>query len=644
MKKIIILISIMLFVSPSHAADSDSVEEIKAEAEAAVRKAEDAKVAYDDALFNANKLLNVEINAETAAYDANITLNAAKDALDNATPSTLADKQYAYDLALADSTAANNAFNEAAQETAAAQATAEALGEASDLAATEAAKVQDEANQISQLAEETASNTSSGEADLKKAAVIAAMAANTLDVNENWNELATDLTGAETLTSASSSTEAVSPDNANLDQLLSMNSLDDYSVEEHIMQTFDMGCAGFDKLSVIKGECTWLKCGFLYCNIKISAIVRHRSPDLLVEVSASDKDSVIEPLNWIDGAINDLGELFHKLVGLNVGVIKGGIKGTNRSKKKTTDNYNTFDVSIIGNPYILLYETALGTVMESLEIGSFCYSDATPFVPYFTTKTSPEWRFGLGERLNSLGDTASFDTRNINNYGYHLDMTDPANSLSASMGIHWGYLYPRMGFAKSKSLYRSAALMAQRAMSISSYNNGDDGGINLHIPTYGTWPPTDMSSRAGRSYGIFPFKEHDNKHDWQLNYPQGKRPSGCYRFPDVQWDGADYINGVYPKKIIGSETVQTGTRTEVVEETYFVPGAFGSMKKKTRFIENEIPIYEQRDITEDITSNNTAEMMEKVDLPSDSNTYIFTLWRTYQCCSDKGTFLFDIKW
>lgn len=443
--------------------------------------------------------------------------------------------------------------------------------------------------------------------------------------------------GSDGLVNTASVSQA---EDANMNELLSINSVDDYNVIDHIEQTFDMGCAGFDNINFIQGACTWLKCGFLYCTIKVSAIVEHKSPDLLVEVNASDKDSVISPISWISGVVEDAGIFLHELVGLDVDAIKGGVRGSQNTDGggKIRENFNVFDVTVMGNPYLLLYETALGTLMESLEVSSFCYSKAVPFQPYYTTKTDPEWRFGLGERLNSLGDTASLDPRNINNYGHHFDFSDPAGSLDANLGIYWGYLYPRIGFIKNKSIYRSAALIAQRVGSIISYNAGDTGGINLHISTTFDWPPTE-TGRGTKSYGISPVIEHNDKHDWQLNYPQGKRGDGCYRFPDVVWDGADYINGTYPQRVIGTETVQVGTEI-VLEPIYFDLWGTGTMIV-IGHNEVEVPVYEERDITEDVTSNQAGD---QIDLTSDSNAYVFTLWRTYKCCTKKGKFLFDVQW
>lgn len=381
--------------------------------------------------------------------------------------------------------------------------------------------------------------------------------------------------------------DSASVGGANLNELLSMNSVDDYSVIDHLEQTFDMGCAGFDSISFIKGACTWLKCGFLYCKIKVSAIVEHKSPDLMVEVAATDKDSIIGPIEWVSGTVDTIGKFLHKLLGLDVGALKSGVRGSQTSDGggKKRENFNVLDVTVIGNPYLILYEVALGQIMSSLNVSSFCYSKVIPFKPYYTTKTDPEWRLGLGERLNSLGDSVTTNPRNINNYGSHFDFSNPVASLDAALGIYWGYLYPRMGFTKNQSIYRSAGLTAQRVGSIISYNTGDTGGINLHVSSTYDWPPSETGGNT-KSYGISSVTEHSDKHAWQLNYPQGKRGSGCYRFPDVAWDGANYINGGGPHN----------------------------------------------------------QMSNNLDLTSDSNSYVFTLWRTYKCCTRKGKFLFDVQW
>jgi hypothetical protein len=439
-------------------------------------------------------------------------------------------------------------------------------------------------------------------------------------------------------------------ENASMDQLLSMNTRDDYSVSEHIQQTFDMGCAGFDEVSFIRGVCTWLECKLIYCTINVSAVVEHRVPDLLVEVEGSDKESVIIGMNWVGNSVESVGIVLHKVFGLDIDSIKGSPRGSQNSDKggKQRDNYNEFDVTVMGNPYLYLYEYAMGTLMDATNILSYCYSNAIPFQPYFTSKTSPEWRFGAFERIASLGDNVSGlwgDTRNINNYGYHFNPEDPAASLDAALGIYWGYIYPRMGMHKHKSVYRSAGVIAQRTGSIISYNNGDDAFPNLHLTSLGEWPPSDTNENNSKSFGVYRVEEHNDKHAWQLNYPQGKRSDGCYRFPDVEWDGADYINGVYPQKKIGEKTVQTGTETHYETVTWKTKSWTGHVTNHSKVVESQVPVYEQQDITEDITSNTQDGIIDEVDMTSDSNSYVWTLWRNYKCCTKRGqVFLFDIQW
>ena len=141
------------------------------------------------------------------------------------------------------------------------------------------------------------------------------------------------------------------------------------------------------------------------------------------------------------------------------------------------------------------------------------------------------------------------------------------------------------------------------------------------------------------------MQEHNDKHAWQLNYPQDKRSDGCYRFPDVEWDGADYINGTFPQKKIGEETVQTGTKIEYETVTWKTQDWTGHVTNHSKIEETEVAIYEQQDITEDVTSNTQDGLIEDVDMPSDSNSYVWTLWRTYKCCTERGqVFLFDIQW
>jgi hypothetical protein len=359
----------------------------------------------------------------------------------------------------------------------------------------------------------------------------------------------------------------------------------DYDYLTHQRSVFNLQCMGLDKVSAIKGTCFWLKISFLKVQLKTSLIIEHRVPDLTFEARASSKDSVLEPINWVLG----FNQAWSKFLLWGTGLFadgnvrdamsdnktSSGTRINNLNEKKVGDNLNFYDVTVIGNPYLPLYELVLENTMSALQIGSYCPSKVTPFMPYYVSISDPEWRFGIYERFLSLFDTATTvigEDRNINNTPFALDLSDPMKTVDKLLnadnaGVYWGYIYPRMGYIKNSSMYRSAAIMVQRAADIGT---GDHG---LHIPSP-RWMPNEPDDRGRKVWPIPKVREHDDYHAWQLNYPQGEK-EGCYQFPDKDFD-KDLVN---------------------------------------------------------------------TDLVSETNSYIWTLWRTYKCCEKKGqVYLGKIEW
>ncbi len=372
---------------------------------------------------------------------------------------------------------------------------------------------------------------------------------------------------------------------------------DDYSAMYHLRQNFDMQCMALDRISAIKGACFWLKVKLFSVSFKTSLIIEHRVPDLLIQSGTGQRDSPVEPFN----IYQDLNEGFSKMLLWGMGFFDSDVNSAMRSNKTrggtrsggnkqrnngrgNTDNLNFYDVSIIGNPYLPLYELTLETALDSLEIGSSCKSDVTAFQPYYMSMSDPEWRWGLLERGASLWDTFSgiiTGTRHLNNTTFDFSLADPVGSLkgigkqlrSGRAGVYWGYVYPRMGFIKNQSQYRSAAVTAFRATDLATNWNG------LHIPQ-GSWPPSKPNKRKRKVWPIAKVSEDDDKHAFQLNYPQVKK--SCYRFPDKKFD----------------ENV----------------------------------------LVTDMTAASDNMLTQE-------NNYIWTLWRTYKCCKKAGNvYLGKVEW
>ncbi len=369
-----------------------------------------------------------------------------------------------------------------------------------------------------------------------------------------------------------------------------------YSIENHIEQTFDLSCMGLsnvrEAMSLVKGVCMWLKISLFSVEVKTSLVVQHKVPDLLVQASTGQTDSPIPVMKAFDTVNETIGSTLFSLVapGGN-SVVEFGLQGGSRTgNRKThrqggnhTNKNNFYDVQIIGNPYLLLYEQLMSQILENTEIGSYCKSKVIPFQPYYNSLSDMEWRFGIYERLLAMYDVSTgiiSGARNINNQmelslesleSLSSDSIDSGLSmdnlaaLQKTLGIYWGYVYPRMGSVSNQSQYRSAALTAFRAVDIAT----NDSGIHTNN---GSWPPN--KGNTNRDFGITEIDENNlDSHKFQMNYPRMNGKSSCYNFPDKTFD------------------------------------------------ENML-------IT-DITPTSGALLDQK-------NTYIWTLWRQYKCCSRKG--------
>jgi integrating conjugative element protein (TIGR03756 family) len=327
-----------------------------------------------------------------------------------------------------------------------------------------------------------------------------------------------------------------------------------YNVDYHLGQTFDVGCMGLsnasEAMALVKGACIWLKINLYSVEVKTSLIIEHRVPDLLIQASTRQSKSPIPMFSIYDDVNEPISKMLfsalspHGSSTLSQGISggsRGGVRKTARQGGNLSNNINFYDVQIIGNPFLPAYEVLMESIMEATEIGSFCASAVTPFQPYYNSLSDMEWRFGLYERLASMYDSVSggvTGTRNINNTP-EFDLTNPSTLTDDSMtGVHWGYIYPRMGLSQQQSQYRSAALTAFRAVDIATNDSA------LHTNS-GQWPPNH--STTNKSFGVAAVNEDAlEDHKFQMNYPQMQSKSGCYNFPDKSFDQSLVVTDITP--------------------------------------------------------------------------------------------------
>lgn len=251
----------------------------------------------------------------------------------------------------------------------------------------------------------------------------------------------------------------------------------------------------------VSGMCFWLKCTPFGCYIRTSPQVEHYNPDVVMEVTNTDR----LPMKWLTGPIDSVTN------GISSGLF-GMILGQRRKEVESVVSYQFHDVNEIGNPILPVYN---GTVGNMMSLVNWCGSKVTPFRPYFNTKVDPDWRLGIAEALLTIPNL---------------------NQNIGSIKDKWAPVYPRTGAVVHSDLYRTSAGVAFRAG---------------HITTRSTQPhiysklPTE--STGGKTWGPGPLELDDEEsrpmNKWQMNYPIGER-SGCYLFPEEMEE--DEETGEYP--------------------------------------------------------------------------------------------------
>lgn len=283
----------------------------------------------------------------------------------------------------------------------------------------------------------------------------------------------------------------------------------------------------------LTGMCFWLKCSAFGCYIRTSPQVEHYNPDVLMEVTTTDK----LPMKWLTGPIDTAASsLIQKLFKMSL--------GQRQKELQSKASYSFYDVNEIGNPVLPLYNRSVGTVVGGL-VG-WCGSQVTPFSPYFHTKVDPDWRLGLAEALLAIPN-----------------LTKTVGSLED----HWAPLYPRTGAIVHSDLYRGAAGAVFRAGHITT--RGSQPHIYRQLPT---------GSTGGKTWGPDPLELDEGgsrpSNKWQLNYPRSKG-SSCYQIPEQAKEN------------------QSG---------------------------------------------------EYSTIESDVDNYVWTMWRKYKCCQNRGKFLYAVEW
>jgi len=249
----------------------------------------------------------------------------------------------------------------------------------------------------------------------------------------------------------------------------------------------------------VTGYCISIICTPFGCTLQYSALISHRSPDLVVSAYKEPGENTWSEASSLYGALAK--GAANAIVGFGKVEAGGGPNYVARQERDAQDekkpgqkrpfaNLHFKEVSVIGSPTIEATNAIEGT----------CEAEAEPFEAYVQSEFDAfEWRWGLLEKL------------------YPASWILGLREISQTPLTTWGGVHPRMGFVKSEHPARAAAVGAQRAIDIAT---------RLHQPH--VYRP--INGAEGAQY------ESDEKTDkWQMVSPETDKV--CYAFGSA----TDYI-------------------------------------------------------------------------------------------------------
>lgn len=292
----------------------------------------------------------------------------------------------------------------------------------------------------------------------------------------------------------------------------------------------------------ITGTCSWLKCSWKGCKVRVSMRVRHRVPDLIVSAYSEVGENPWDEFRAIYGGVQkSVAQEVVSWIGSSADVGGGEAVTTSEQETKSEVASTVFrEVDVVGNWFD--FSKIAGDI--------YCGTNTTPFVPHYSSAVDAYlWRTGLTDILHTL------------------------DIFTEVIGIpyikEWGSVYWRTGFIKQMNPAKTNAVLAFRAAHIATRTN--QGRVYNSA--------TGTPSSGHRYYQIPAPIEVDGSDDslWQMVSP--KKDNTCYIFDDIA--------------------------------------------------ENE-----------DINESNWADgRWEK-----NNSSAVYKLWRKYECCKDRGHYLFTVKY
>lgn len=231
----------------------------------------------------------------------------------------------------------------------------------------------------------------------------------------------------------------------------------------------------------VVGVCAWLYCSW-GCTVRTSVKVKHYVPDLVVSSYENTGENPWTEIAMVSPPLGD--------------ALAGGF--TNEGVAQQHVNTRFKNVDAIGHPGAEIFNRFAS------QLGFFCRSGATGFMPYFvSTLDALAWRSGVPEMA-------------------YPEALIPGRREMGQLGDLWSPIYPRSGFVSQTHDYKTAATAAQRAADVVTRN----GQVHVYQsltpgaePQNGWWPPSE------------PVLEGDaSTHKWQML--AANMTNSCAIFPD----------------------------------------------------------------------------------------------------------------
>ena len=250
----------------------------------------------------------------------------------------------------------------------------------------------------------------------------------------------------------------------------------------------------------VTGVCVSIICSPYGCTLDYSALISHRSPDLVVSAYKEPGEN-----SWDDakstygsaskGAANSIVNYagLETSGGPNYTARQSGKADQQSSEEGQTrafSNLHFKETSVIGSPTTYVTDQISGT----------CPAESEEYRPYYQSEFDAfEWRWGLLEKFYASSWIPGF------------------KEISQTPFTTWGGLHPRMGFIKSEHPARAAAVAAQRSVDIMTKKRQPHVYLLQNRPDGPTFPSDYKTDK------------------WQMVYPE--IDNTCYSFGSA----TDYV-------------------------------------------------------------------------------------------------------